>query len=274
MTRKMSQTVKWHVLASALATLSLSIPMRAGAEPPIHGHGDVGAPEHGRGGPGRLSGGNIFFSPMGRPYRGRPGAPYAVALWFDAANTAHDGKLTLAEFRADAKAFFEELDSNHDGIIDGFEVTDYEQDVAPEIIPSVGRLRPGEGLDPNLELGDTPRRGGGGGGGRERQGGGGSAGGRPRAGDESPQGAGLFSLINEPEPVSATDTDFTGKITLAQWMAAADRRFKLLDPAGRGYVTLADLPHTPAQEIYEARMAAKANGRERFDDDRREGPPR
>lgn len=264
----MPRKVKWRRLASALAALALTSPVRAGAEPPVHGHGDVGGPDRVRGVPGRLSGGNIFFSPMGKPYRGQPGAPYAVALWFAAANTAHDGKLTRAEFRADAKAFFQELDTNHDGIIDGFEVTDYEQDVAPEIIPSVGRLRPGEGLDPNLELGDTPRSGGGGGG-RERQGGGGG-GGRPRAGDELPQGAGLFSLINEPEPVSATDTDFTGKITLAQWLAAADRRFKLLDPTGRGYLTLTDLPHTPAQEIFDARMAAKAKGR----DGPQEGPPR
>lgn len=271
----MSRTVKWSLVASVLAALALSPPARAGAEPPVHGHADPGGPDHGRVGPGRLSGGNIFFSPMGKPYRGHPGAPYAVALWFAAANTAHDGKLTLAEFRADAKAFFEELDTNHDGIIDGFEVTDYEKDVAPEIIPSVGRLRPGEGLDPNLELGDTPHRDGGG---RDRrggsEGGGRGGGGRPRAGDEMPQGAGLFSLINEPEPVSATDTDFAGKITLAQWLAAADRRFKLLDPMGRGYVTLADLPHTPAQEIYEARMAAKAKGREGPQEGPPEGPPR
>lgn len=266
----MSQTVKWSLLASVLAALALSTPVRAGGEPAVHGHDNLGGPDHGRGGPGRLSGGNIFFSPMGKPYRGHPGAPYAVALWFAAANTAHDGKLTRAEFRADAKSFFEELDTNHDGIIDGFEVTDYEQDVAPEIIPSVGRLRPGEGLDPNLELGDTPHRGGGG---RPSGGGGGGGGGRARAGDELPQGAGLFSLINEPEPVSATDTDFAGKISLALWLAAADRRFKLLDPTGRGYLTLADLPHTPAQDIYEARMAAKAKGREQRPDGPPEGPP-
>lgn len=250
-------------LAALWAVAALASAQAEEARPGRHG------PEGAEHGPGGRSGGNIFFSPMGKPYRGKPGAPYAVALWFDAANASHDGKLTLEQFRADAKAFFAELDTNHDGVIDGFEVSDYETDVAPEILPNVGRLHPGEGFDPNLDLGERGPGRREGGGGRRRGGGEGGAG-RTRAGDEIPQGAGLFSLINEPEPVSSADTDFSGKISLAKWMAAADRRFKLLDQRNLGYLTLAELPHTPVQALYERRLAAH----DQPHDPPHDGPPR
>ena len=47
-------------------------------------------------------------------------------------------------------AFFRTLDENHDGIIDGLEVQDYEQKVAPEILPHIDDLRAGEGMDASL----------------------------------------------------------------------------------------------------------------------------
>ena len=63
----------------------------------------------------------------------------------------------------------------------------------------------------------------------------------------------MFMLMNEPEPVASADTDFDGKVTLAEAMAAARRRFEELDVNHDGRLTRAELPQTPAEK-----MAAKA----------------
>jgi len=185
---------------------------------------------------------NLFISPAGEPFRGKPGETYPVATWFAAADRDHDGRLTREEFRQDADRFFRILDANHDGVIDGFEIADYERVVAPEILPRVGGLRAGEGMDPRL---DKAGRGGGfGGDGEGRQQ-------RAVASDRMQQGAGLFGLVADPEPVSAADTDLSGKITPEEWRSVADRRFAALDKTGVGYLTLELLPKTPAQRVYE-----------------------
>jgi hypothetical protein len=92
---------------------------------------------------------------------------------------------------------------------------------------------------------------------------------RTEAGDRRPEGAGLFGLLNEPEPVAAADVNFDSHITLQEFLAAADRRFDALDRKGLGYLTLDALPKTPAQAAL-ARMAAQrakdAGRRHRPDD--------
>ena len=187
---------------------------------------------------------NLFISPAGQPFHGQPGEPYPVAVWFAAADKDHDGRLTREEFRQDADSFFRTLDANHDGVIDGFEVGDYERVIAPEILPRIGGLRAGEGMDERLD-----RRGGGGGfngeegGGRQQR--------EVVASDRMLQGAGLFGLLADPEPVSAADADLSGKITPEEWRAVTDRRFAALDKTNLGYLTLATLPKTPAQKVYE-----------------------
>ena len=40
------------------------------------------------------------------------------------------------------------------------------------------------------------------------------------------------------------------KVSQAEWRAAADRRFALLDPDGDGAVVLGDFGQTPAQRLY------------------------
>lgn len=191
---------------------------------------------------------NLFISPAGRPFRAERDRPYPVAQWFAEANAHHNGRLTREEFRADAAAFFKSLDTNQDGIVDGFEVQHYERDVAPEINPQVDGLRFGEGMDLSLGRGA----------GRGDQIGKSPAGGREEAGDRRPEGAGLFGLLNEPEPVAATDTKFDGHITLDEFLAAADRRFTALDKKGAGYLTLDTLPKTPAQIVLERAAARRA----------------
>jgi hypothetical protein len=170
---------------------------------------------------------SLFISPSGQPFRASAGEPYPVAKWFAQADKDGDGRLDRAEFRADAEAFFRALDENHDGVIDGFEVSDYEQKVAPEIAGAYG----------------------------DNSGWGGRRGGRrPAPGGESGassaavlQGAAVFGLLDEPEPVTAADLDLSGRITLSEFLTITDRRFDLLDTKHLGYLTLADLPKTPAQ---------------------------
>ncbi|RAK59156.1 hypothetical protein DJ021_04750 [Phenylobacterium hankyongense] len=193
----------------------------------------------------------LFISPSGEPFRGHDG----FNAWLYNADTDHDGAVSAAEFRADALRFFKELDANGDGKIDGFEAQAYEHDVVPEITrfsfddaPSAaGARQPSSSGDKGGGGGGRGRgggRGGMGGGGMGGRGGGGAGGAGGGGQDASPapigaghEGAARYSLINEPEPVSAADADVDGKVTLDEWMRATDRRFSLLDHDKTGRLT-------------------------------------
>jgi hypothetical protein len=205
-------------------------------------------------GPGGLG---LFISPAGEPFRAGPEAPYPVSAWFAAADADHDGRLTLAEFKADAVAYFHRLDDDKDGTVDGFEVQAYERSI-PEMAPRVRSLRPGEGM--NMQLGRGGR--GGrldaddiGGGGRPGRSGRGAVGGR--------EGAALYSFFYDPQPVAAADSDFNSRISLAEAQSIAERRFAMLDTARAGYLTLSGLPKTPVQQAAEARRDDDRRGRRR-----------
>jgi len=208
---------------------------------------------------GRRGGLNLFISPMGEPFRGHRDDPYPVAVWFARVNASHSGEVTEAEFVADADRFFDQLDANHDGVIDGFELTDYERVIAPEINPQIRGLRAGEGMDPSLKFDDRegqarPR-------GRGRDGGGGERGGGARdiAGDLAHQGAANFSLLPDPEPVASASASLNGRITREEWRDAAQRRFQRLLSPGRGTLTLATLPKTAVQLVLEQRRRQRAD---------------
>ena len=193
---------------------------------------------------------NVFISPMGEPFRGGETDAYPVDRWFARVDANHDGALDWAEFKTDAEAFFRQLDTNHDGVLDGSEVSAYEQDVAPEILPRVARLTardipPLPSKDPavNRDL-------------AERDAAQNAEVTRPRAGLLA--GAAVFGVTPEPEPVAASDTDFDGKVSLAEWLQSARRRFDLLDLNHDGRIMRAELPRTPAEK-----MAEKAARRDR-----------
>ncbi len=201
---------------------------------------------------------NIFISPAGEPFRAAQGAPYPVAVWFDRADADHDGRLDREEFRHDALSFFNKLDTNHDGVIDGVELGNYEQNIAPEILPHIEGLHAEEGMDTDLTFGDpsnTDNRPNG------RQ--------SHQRSERAPtvargigmQGAELYSVINTPEPVAAADARFDGRITRDEFLAAIDRRFDLLDTKSTGYLTLATLPKTPIQAAILKRKKARARAR-------------
>lgn len=205
----------------------------------------------------------LFISPCGEPYRGRPGDPYPVALWFKMADLNHDGVIDRAEFRADHAGFFDALDGDGNGVLEGPELSFYEKQVVPDIL---GPDRVGLLTDPlqvpmregaRLILAQLP-----GGVGQAPEG---SHPGEGRSygpdgakgplgdlGAQRPQrraleGAAPYGLLAEAEPVRAADTDLDGRVTRAEFLAAADRRFKLLDKRGDGKLTLDELPTTASQ---------------------------
>ena len=199
--------------------------------------------------PPRCGGPALFISPAGEPYRAGADAPSPLAAWFTAADLDHDGRLTRQEFRQDAARFFHVLDVNGDGVIDGSEINRYEHVLAPEILSPLEQERGGAAS----ENGERPAGGGRMGGGRR---GGGRRGGGERSesstsaqGRSGPpqQGAIPYGLIPLAEPVASADGDLDGKVTLAEFLAAADHRFGELDPAGAGALTLDGLPKTPIQ---------------------------
>ncbi len=185
-------------------------------------------------------GATLFISPAGKPFHADAGQPYPVSVWFAEADTDHDGKLTREEFRADFEAFFKTLDVDHNGVIDGIETARYEEQVAPEVLPRLAQT----------QRGDFPTEADGGAHGRSTR--------RlvqpqSRRGQEDIEGAPEFSLFNVSEPVSGSDLNFDGKISLEEFMAAADRRFDQLDVTRQGYLTLKGLPQTPEQVAVEGK---------------------
>ncbi len=222
-------------LAGALAACASAPPER----PEGHrGPGGRGGPP-GEGGAPPMAGPQLFISPAGEPFRAPPGAPYPIANWFAGADANHDGALTRDEFVADSLRFFGVVDADHNGVIDGFEVAYYEQNIAPEIVGGAapGSMRRGPR---GLGMGEGQEDG-------------------PSDDDMSPshrqrqqrtnvlQGASLFGLIAEPEPVMAADGNFDRRISKDEAIKAAKTRFALLDTDKDGLLKLAELPKTPAQ---------------------------
>jgi len=162
--------------------------------------------------------GQLFLSPSGQPFRAPPGEPYPVAAWFAQADADGDGRVTRAEFRADADAWFKVIDQDGNGLIRMIEVQRWEE----ELVPEMSRDPMGSALG---RRGPTKRN----------------------EADHRRQGAAAYSLINEPHPVRGADSDFSMSVTAREWAAATDRRFTVLDPDGDGAVLLTELKPTPAQ---------------------------
>ncbi len=193
-------------------------------------------------GPPRPPRPQVFISPAGEPFRAPPGAPYPITTWFARADANHDGALSEDELVKDSLAFFDTLDADHNGILDGFEVADYEQKVAPEILPRAaqfqedrygslgGGLARGGGPPPKRGWFSKPE---------------------PKGYGYGRNGAGIYGLLNEVEPVSGSDGDLDHHVTRDEMARAARMRFGLLDGNHTGALKLSDLPKTPLQEALE-----------------------
>jgi hypothetical protein len=192
----------------------------------------------------------VFLSPSGEPFRPTPAAPDPLKAWFDQADTKRQGYIDREEFRADAVRFFKKLDENGDGIIDGFEVADYEHKLVPELAAEAEGRYAGPPAPSKAPSGQGGGGQGGPGGGRHRgQGQSHGQGQNQAAGpSEGPSGHGrplpqnpIQQLIGEPEPVAGADFNFDTHITLDEWMRATDQRFDILDEAKDGKLTLDEL---------------------------------
>jgi hypothetical protein len=168
----------------------------------------------------------IFLSPMGEPFRAKPGEPYPSASWFAQADRDHDGAVSRDEMVADAMRFFARLDLNHDGRLTPDEVAAYERDVAPET--SLFTARPDDFYDRKPQRHEEGAMG------RSEDYGG-------------AMGAGRYAWINIPEPVAAADQDIDRVVTREEFATAAVGIFERLDILNRAQLRLADLPRTPQQ---------------------------
>jgi hypothetical protein len=205
----------------------------------------------------------MFISPMGEPFRAGPGDPYPVDLWFKGADANGDGIVTREEFRADALRFFKQLDTDSDGMLDGDEIKIYENKVAPEITADIMMS------DNQREHGATPdyifERGPGGEAPQITIAGGGSRIDKDHAAKHSAEanlmnsrrGAGKFGFLDDTDPVHGCDTNIDFRVSLREWMEAADRRFIRIDTAHKGQIAFADLPSTPFQVILAAHKKDK-----------------
>lgn len=215
------------LIAAALAALGASA--AAQPAPPIEQiPGSAPAGGRDRHGPGagneeHRHGPRLFISPSGEPFRGGDG----LAAWFAQADLNHDGAITADEFQADALRVFKSLDTNGDGILDGFEIQAYEQQIPEmgQITFDEGRGRGRRGKKPPEASEDAQPP--------------------PAAGRD---GAARYSLLNEPEPVLAADADVSGKVTRAEWLQATERRFAKLDRDKTGRLTLPELRAKPPKK--------------------------
>jgi Ca2+-binding EF-hand superfamily protein len=167
-----------------------------------------------------LVGGADFVSPMGEPVRSHDTLSGAEH-WFAAADTNHDGRLTLAEFRADAARFFATLDVDHNHEIGPDEIERYETEVAPEIrvISTYGDASLAK-TDDDGTVTDPPY--------------------------PTRLGAGRFGYLDMPEPVVSADANLDRAISPQEFDQAAQRRFAMLDTNGDGAITRDELPKLDA----------------------------
>jgi len=222
--------------APGLITLGLAVALlagAAGAQTPLQ-HKPAPPPR-------------IFLSPSGEPFRLGPSVPDPLKAWFDQVDANHDGAIDRFEFRADAARFFKVLDENGDGVIDGFEAADYEHKIVPELDEQAEGRLPGQFGNHGSDNDEKPDRQGRGGTEPHRE----SHEGPPRGGPGQGPERRIAQLIDEPEPVTGADFNLDSRVTLDEWMRATDQRFDLLDPTKTGRLTLDALRaklNAPAQK--------------------------
>ena len=173
-----------------------------------------------------LADANLFIAPSGQPFRSKPGEPYPVVAWFKHTDANHDGKIDRAEFKAEATEFFHMLDVRKNGVIDDEIISVYEKKVVPEIlVANASQPLPVTSSD------------------------GSSSYSAPAGYKTLRQGAASFGLLNDGEPLRSADRSFRGMIRLPDMQAQADHNFDALDVDQKGYLTLEDLPHPPAEDV-------------------------
>ncbi|MDQ3478274.1 MAG: hypothetical protein M3438_03840 [Pseudomonadota bacterium] len=183
---------------------------------------------------------SVYLSLMGEPFIA-PAGQSPLALWVAKADTDRSGSVSLAELTVDADRFFKTLDVDGDGRVGGYEMTRYEEEIAPARLRAAAGARPvGSGSKDRggNAVGDlsgpaNPRRG---------------LAGLP-GGMTGPQlsvsGGGLSGMSyggsSVPQPVAMTDVDMSGSVTVDEFSRAAARRFAMYDVNKNGVLEVAEL---------------------------------
>ncbi len=159
---------------------------------------------------------SIQFSPNGEPLSGgplgRPKCEDALSAWFERIDTNHDGVVGRDEFLADAARQFDRMDRYHAGYVTSLDLSEfrapYEDSPASDAVPPASGARD--------EAADGRRPGGATRGGE-----------RDEAARESQQRGPIVDT--RADPVMSADKTLSFKVTLEDFMAQANDVFNGLD---------------------------------------------
>jgi len=158
----------------------------------------------------------ILFSPNGEPLSGGPlkypSCDDALAGWFTRVDANHDGFIDHNEFMADARVQFDVMDITHDGSLTAAKLAIFRQ--------------PYEDNDRGITSADSSP----------------AAGHRSEHPGERPTPSQSRQPYSEPEdPVMSADRTLSFRVTLADFLAAAEENFNHMDSDHRKMLTLANV---------------------------------
>lgn len=161
----------------------------------------------------------VYLSLMGEPFWTNEAGEDPFDQWFRLADRDGDGGITSLEFREDAKAFFANLDTNDDKIIDADEMAEYER-MAPGRTrvsggagPALSSRRPDPKSSAPVEKGQVAIV---------------SSGNIPSASRIHP-GGGRINFSEVPQPVAMADRNLDRRVTVEEFMKTAGLRFANYD---------------------------------------------
>jgi Ca2+-binding EF-hand superfamily protein len=175
------------------------------------------------------------FSPNGEPLIGKfwpADCEEAEALWFDRLDTAHSGRLTLAQLQADAERQYKLMDLRHDGRVTAEELSSYRLKEmgghyisvsTPDQKDTIERLdEEDDDSGGRRELGRYDRR---------------------NSDDAKSGKMDAFAALttDQPDPVMSADTDLDGSVTLEEFRTLIDQNFAEFDKEHAGYITKSEV---------------------------------
>lgn len=175
--------------------------------------------------------GSVYLSLMGEPFRTNEAGEKPFDQWFKLADQDGDGAISRLEFRSDAQAFFANLDTNDDKLIDADEMAVYER-MAPGRTraagggaASVSSRRPQAKSSTPVESGQVAVV---------------SSGNVPSATRIHP-GGGPIDFSSVPQPVAMADLNLDRRVTLDEFTKTAGKRFTNYDVDQDGRLTRKEL---------------------------------
>jgi hypothetical protein len=176
---------------------------------------------------------SVYVSLMGEPFRTNEAGEDPFGQWVKLADEDGDGSISRLEFRADAEAFFANLDTNDDKVIDADEMREYER-LAPARTRAAGggaQARP-TAADQTKGPAATERE----------------KGNVAIVADATaptisriPKAGPPINVANVPQPVAMADLNIDRRVTLDEFTKTAGRRFATYDLDKDGRLTRREL---------------------------------